>query len=386
MKKIIVFLFCLLLLLSSFSFNKINIVSAEVDLVISAPSAGLIAPGSKRSLYEKNKDKKLYPASMTKMMGLSLVLEEINKGNASFNDEVIASSYASSMGGTQIYLEEGEKMCLEDLFKAVAINSANDAIVALLEHLYGSREGFLNKMNAKAKELGMNNTNFNNATGFDDENHYTTSYDMALLGSHLVSFKEDILKYTSLNEAYIRENSSSPFWLVNTNKLLKYYDGMDGLKTGYTSKAGYNLTATACRNGVRLISVVMNEDSIASRSKDTTTLLNHGFSLLKCERLYNANDIIKCVKVTDYQDKESNIYVKDNVDVILYKKEDRKDLQINLYLDELTLPLIKDQKVGYIKILSPSGYEFIYDVYIDDNVDNVSFIDIFLSYLKMFFS
>lgn len=256
------------------------------DLALNSSSVVLIEPNSKRVIYEENKDEKHYPASMTKMMGMYIILDNIQKGNLKWNDMVTASEYASSMGGTQIFLEPNEKMSVEDLFKSVCINSANDAITALGEHIAGSTPAFVSLMNKTAKQLGMNNTNFVNPTGFDDENHYTTPYDMALVASELVKFNEDLFRFTRLKEDYVRKDSSNPFWLVNTNKMLGHFDGLDGLKTGFTSKANYNLTATAKRNGVRLISVVMNVDTIAHRSQDTATLLNYGFNKMTAIKVF----------------------------------------------------------------------------------------------------
>lgn len=384
MKKLLVFL---LLVLSVFlSFNNVNNVYAEDNLSLKADAALLIEPNSKTILYEKNKDKRLYPASMTKMMGLSLVLEEIVNNNVSWDDKVICSSYASSMGGTQIYLSEGEEMSLRDLFKAVAINSANDAVVALLEHLYGSKEVFLKKMNDKAKELNMNDTHFNNATGFDDEEHYTTAYDMALLGSYLVSFGNLILQYTSLKEAYIRENTDSPFWLVNTNKLLKYYSGMDGLKTGYTSKAGYNLTSTAKRNGVRLLCVVMNEKTIQDRSLDTINLLNYGFSLLKCENIFLKDSIINEIAFNTNSSIKTPIKVNEDVNIYLFKDEDKDNVKIELIINDYNLPIKENDVVGYLKITTSRGLIYKYNVYSTEDVEKNKYINILWDNIKLFFA
>ena len=221
MKKILFLILSFILIFNGF--NKKNIVKAD-ELDLFSTSVCLMEPISKRVIYSKNPHQKLYPASMTKMMGLYLILEAVENKKISFDDEVIVSSYASSMGGTQIFLEENEKMKVQDLFKAVAINSSNDAIVALGEYLASSNDNFVKMMNDKAKQFNMNDTHFNNATGFDDPEHYTSSYDMALLGSYLVGFEDKILKYSSMQEGYVRENTSKPFWLVNTNKLLKYYE------------------------------------------------------------------------------------------------------------------------------------------------------------------
>ena len=182
---------------------------------------------------------------MTKMMGMFIVLEKIKDGIIKYEDIVTVSENASSMGGSQVFLEPGEQITVHDLFKAICIASANDAIVALGEHAYGSEEKFIQEMNHMAKKLGMNATNFVNATGFHDENHYTTANDMATLAlALLTNYGDEVLKYTSMYEGYIRENTQKPFWLVNTNKLVRFYEGLDGLKTGFTSTSGYNLTAT----------------------------------------------------------------------------------------------------------------------------------------------
>lgn len=361
-------------------------VQADEEIDLNATAAVLIEPISKKVIYEKNAHQKLYPASMTKMMGLYLVLEAIDNGRISFSDQVIVSSYAASMGGTQIFLEENEKMPLEDLFKAVAINSANDAIVALGEHLALSNNNFVKMMNDKAKEFGMNNTHFVNATGFDDPDHYTTAYDMALLGSNLVSFDEKILKYTSLQEGYVREDSKEPFWLVNTNKLLKYYEGLDGLKTGFTQKAGYNLTATAKRNGVRLVSTVMNLDTIAHRSQDTIRLLDYGFSKLKAVSLYGKDDIVSTFSIDETLRKYLNVTAKKEIKIILDKSEKEEDLIINAVLEKVDGFYKEGDLVGFLEIKTPSGKVFKYDLYALNSVEKPNFFSYLWNILKRLFA
>jgi D-alanyl-D-alanine carboxypeptidase (penicillin-binding protein 5/6) len=217
-------------------------------------------------VYSKNINERKYPASMTKMMGMFLILEKIKNNEIKYEDIVTVSENASSMGGSQVFLEPGEQITVNDLFKSICIASANDAIVALGEHAYGSEDNFIHEMNIMAKKLGMNDTNFINATGFHDPKHYTTANDMATLAlALLTSHKSEVLKYTSMYEGYIRENTEKPFWLVNTNKLIRFYNGMDGLKTGYTSDSGFNLTATAERNGLRFITVIMDAETSSSR-------------------------------------------------------------------------------------------------------------------------
>lgn len=383
MRKFLFGLICLSLI-SSF-FIKENVVKAdEIDL--NATSAVLMEPISKEVIYSKNPHEKLYPASMTKMMGLYLILEAVDNNKISFDDEVIVSSYASSMGGTQIFLEENEKMSLNDLFKSVAINSANDAIVAMGEYLASSNEKFVEMMNKKAQEFNMKDTHFVNATGFDDPNHYTSAYDMALLGSHLVEFDEKILKYTSMQEGYVRENTKEPFWLVNTNKLLKYYEGLDGLKTGYTKNAGYNLTATAKRNGVRLVSTVMHLDTIAHRSQDTIRLLDYGFSKLKAISLFNKDDIVSSFVIDETLKKYLNVCVKQEVKLIIEKNENIDDIKIKAVLEKNLDKYDLGEEVGYLEIITPSNKIFKYKIYASNEVKVINFFMYLINIFKRLFA
>lgn len=383
MRKFLFGLICLSLI-SSF-FIKENVVKAdEIDL--NATSAVLMEPISKEVIYSKNPHEKLYPASMTKMMGLYLILEAVDNNKISFDDEVIVSSYASSMGGTQIFLEENEKMSLNDLFKSVAINSANDAIVAMGEYLASSNEKFVEMMNQKAQEFNMKDTHFVNATGFDDPNHYTSAYDMALLGSHLVEFDEKILKYTSMQEGYVRENTQEPFWLVNTNKLLKYYEGLDGLKTGYTKNAGYNLTATAKRNGVRLVSTVMHLDTIAHRSQDTIRLLDYGFSKLKAVSLFNKDDVVSSFVIDETLKKYLNVCVKQEVKLIIEKNENIDDIKIKAVLEKNLDKYDLGEEVGYLEIITPSNKIFKYKIYASNEVKGINFFMYLINIFKRIFA
>ena len=356
------------------------------DLALNSSSVILIEPNSKRLIYEENKDEKHYPASMTKMMGMYIVLDNIQKGNLKWNDMVTASEYASSMGGTQIFLEPNEKMSVEDLFKSVCINSANDAITALGEHIAGSTPAFVSLMNKTAKQLGMNNTNFVNPTGFDDENHYTTPYDMALVASELVKFNEDLFRFTRLKEDYVRKDSSNPFWLVNTNKMLGHFDGLDGLKTGFTSKANYNLTATAKRNGVRLISVVMNVDTIAHRSQDTATLLNYGFNKMTAIKVFEKNDIITYVNFNNSLNTKTPVIVKEDVVVVTNKEVTKEDLKAEIEITILEAPLKKGDCVGYLTIIDKDNIKHTYRIYVDEEVSKANFFDyLFKNFLEFLF-
>lgn len=218
---------------SIYAGNQSNDNSNNDQFQINSPVALLMEFSTGQIIYSKNINERKYPASMTKMMGLYLILQKLEEGSIKYDDIVTVTSNAASMGGSQVFLQPGEQITINDLFKSICIASANDAIIALGEHTFGSEQTFINEMNIMAKRLGMNNTNFINATGFHDPNHYTTANDMAILAlALLTNYKDDILKYTSMYESYIRENTEKPFWLVNTNKLVRFYEGMDGLKTG----------------------------------------------------------------------------------------------------------------------------------------------------------
>ena len=279
MKKVFMFLFSLAFLI------PITFLNAEDSLNLESESAILIDYASGKVLYEKNADAKLPMASMTKIMSMLLIMENIDNGNLNYNDKVVISKNASGMGGSQVFLQEGEEYKLEDLLKCIAVSSANDAVVAMAEKISGSVEAFVELMNKKAKDLGLENTNFANPHGLDNENHYSTARDMAKMGQELLKY-QDILRFTSIYEDYLTKPDGSQVWLVNTNRLVRFYDGVDGLKTGYTTDAGYCLTATAKKNDLRLISVVMKASSGDSRSKDTATLLTYGFNSYKCNYLF----------------------------------------------------------------------------------------------------
>lgn len=245
------------------------------DISLSAPSALLMEKLTGEILYEKDAHKTFSPASITKIMTLLLIIEDIEAGKISLEDTVTASLRASSFGGSCVYLESGEQMTVSEMIKCIAVVSANDCAVAMAEHLSGSEELFVERMNQRAIELGMENTHFTNCSGlFDHKEHYTTAYDVALMGRELIS--HDIIKnYSTIWMDSIRNGE---FELSNTNKLVYWYDGCTGLKTGYTSAAKYCLCATAERDGVEYIAVIMHSDSVNSRNQDAETLLNYGFA------------------------------------------------------------------------------------------------------------
>ncbi len=250
-------------------------VEASAELNLTSKSCVLMEKTTGKILFESNKDEHLPPASVTKVMTMLLILEAVESGRISFSDNVAASERASSMGGTQIYLEPGEVMTVDELFKSVAVPSANDAAVALAEYVAGTEDEFVRQMNVRAAELGMSNTNFTNCTGlFDDNGHYTTAHDLALATRELL--KHPIIhEYTTIWTDSLRNGT---FGLANTNKMLRTYQGMNGMKTGYTQLAGHCLSGTAERNGMTLIAVVLGGPSSKERFADVASMLDYGFA------------------------------------------------------------------------------------------------------------
>ena len=251
-------------------------------LEVSAPSAVLMEKETGTVLYEKDAHAKLEPASVTKVMTLLLTMEAIDAGQLSYDTVITASAHACSMGGSQIWLEENEQMTVDDMLKAVCVVSANDCAVALAEAVAGSEEAFVEKMNQRAAELGMNDTTFKNATGLPAEGHVTSAWDIALMSRELILNHPDIRNYTTIWMDSLRDGKSE---LVNTNKLIRFYEGATGLKTGSTDSALYCLSGTAERDGMELISVIMKAPTSAQRFEDAKTLLGYGFSTYALETI-----------------------------------------------------------------------------------------------------
>ena len=375
----------ILILIGAIFPTKVKATSNVSELNINSPSAILIEYSTGNVLYSKNENEKMYPASMTKMMSMYLLLDCIENKTHSFKDIVTVSEYASSMGGSQIFLKENEKMTFEDLFTSIAVASANDSTVALAEYTYGSVESFVDAMNKKAKELNMTNTNFINTTGFHDSNHYTTASDMGILAINLLkNHQKTLLKYTSIYETYLRNDGETPFWLVTTNKLLKTYEGMDGLKTGYTKESGYNLTATSSKNNLRFISVAMGAKTAKERNADIVSMLNYGFNNYKTITLYKENDFIK--EVTINNSKETNIYLisKEDINVVIKKNATTDKLKISIDLFDNNAPKNKNEVIGILKVIDENGAILAtYNLYISKEATTLSFLDIFTKFFKL---
>jgi serine-type D-Ala-D-Ala carboxypeptidase (penicillin-binding protein 5/6) len=322
----------------------------KVKLAEKSSSAILMEQDSGSILYEKNSHKKLPPASMTKIMTLILIMEAIDKGKIDWKDKIRVSEYAASMGGSQIFLEPGEEMRADDLVKSIAIGSANDASVAMAEHIAGSSEAFISMMNDKAKEIGLKETFFKNATGLPAAGHYTSAHDMAVMAKELLKH-EEITKYTGLYEDYLREDTDKKFWLVNTNRLVKFYPGVDGLKTGYTHEAKYCLTATANKNGMRVIAVVMGAPTPKERNAQVTSMLDYAYTQFSTKKLYDRNEIVKEVKIQKGSKSKLPVVTSENISLLLKKGETEKKVKKKVIVEkDLKMPLKKGQLVGTLKI------------------------------------
>lgn len=342
-------------------------------LDIKAKSAILMEVNTGKILYEMNADEKLPPASITKIMSLLLVMEAISSGKLSVEDVITASEHACSMGGSQIWLEPGETMTVDDLLKAAVIASANDATVALGEQIAGSEEDFVAMMNARAKELGMNNTNFVNATGLDAEGHLSSAHDVAIMSKELI--KHDLIKkYSTVWMDSLRDGESE---LVNTNKLVRFYEGTTGLKTGTTSGAGYCLSATAERNGLELVAVVMSGDNSNDRFNGAKKMLDYGFANYEYASIAPQLDKNE-IKIEKGVEKTVKIKASNNFGALLKKSEAAAITQKLNLKENLTAPIKKDQSVGTVDFYLNDEMIGQVDVVTVDSVDKMSFLTAFL--------
>lgn len=355
-------------------------VSAEIPdnlpFDVNADSALLMDTATGTILYAKNADQALPPASVTKIMTLLLFMEEVDAGNISLDEEITVSEYAASMGGSQVYLEPGESMKAEELLKSVIIASANDAAVTLAEKVAGSEEAFISRMNERAAELRMNNTHFENATGLDDDTtkHLTSAYDIALMSRELLKHPT-ILQYSTIWMDTIRDGA---FGLTNTNRLIRFYDGATGLKTGSTSRAGFCMSATAKRDGLHLIAVVMGSDTRDIRNEAARQLLDYGFA--KYSLYENSGgeagsaSVIGGVKNTCAC--EYAPYC------LLTAKGKNKTIQAEFLIDEkIPAPIKKGERVGTVRYLSDGEVLHEDDIYAAEDVDKIGFFGLFLRML-----
>ncbi|MFE8702604.1 D-alanyl-D-alanine carboxypeptidase family protein [Cytobacillus sp. FJAT-54145] len=322
-----------------------------VELVDNARSAVLIERDTGTVLYDKNSNEQLPPASMTKIMTMLLIMEAIDTGKLKMDEKIRTSEHAASMGGSQIFLEPGEEMTTEEMLRGVAIGSGNDASVALAERIAGSEEAFVDMMNAKVKELGLKDTAFKNATGLPADDHYSTAHDMAVMAKELLKYKE-ITNFTGKYESYLRENTDKKFWLVNTNRLVKFYPGVDGLKTGFTNEAKYCLTATAEKNGMRVVAVVFGAPTSKERNAQITKMLDYAFTQYETHPMYERNFTLGNVEVSKGDKKKVTALTSEPISLLTKKGESVDDVKQEVVFEkELKAPIAKGDKVGTLKLV-----------------------------------
>jgi serine-type D-Ala-D-Ala carboxypeptidase (penicillin-binding protein 5/6) len=324
---------------------------STTDIVSNVKSAILIERDTGKILYEKNSQEELPPASMTKIMTMLLIMEAIDHGKLSWNEKIRTSEYAASMGGSQIFLEPGEEMTTKQMLMGIAIGSGNDAAVAMAERIAGSEDAFVDMMNQKAKQLGLKHTFFKNTTGLPVSGHFSSAYDMAIMAKELLKY-EDITKFTGMYEGYLRENTDKKFWLVNTNKLVRFYPGVDGLKTGFTAEAKYCLTATAQKNGMRVIAVVFGAPTSKERNAQVTKMLNFAFSQYQTHPMFKRNQPIAKASISKGKEKSVEAVTSEPLSLLTKKGEKTDTVKKKIILKKnLNAPIHKGDKVGTIKLI-----------------------------------
>lgn len=385
MKKYVVSF--LLIILITIPFANVNGKSINpTQFKLDCKSSLLMEYSTGNIIYEDNSHEKLPPASVTKIMTMLLAMEAVDSGKVKLKDKATISTRAKSMGGSTMYLETGEIRTVEELIKGVAIESANDAAVALGEYIGGSEEGFIQKMNERAKELGMKDTNFVNCTGFYDSNHYTSAYDVGIMSRELIKHSK-IFDYTTIWMETISEGRLEPFTLVNRNKMIRAYPGCDGLKTGFVAESKYCISSTAKRGDIRFISVIMGAPTWKERNEMAGKLLDYGFSKFESVKLVKQGEVIQEIKLPKCKPDLVKILAKEDLNVI-YEKGNRgnigKKVQIN---NNLKLPLKKGDSIGVIEAVDGEKVLSKIEAVVDSDIKKINFFDsigkAFKSWLKV---
>lgn len=395
MKKILCFLLAITICMPNLFFSVHAEESAAPQEEQPPADAGDLAPNAKgaylmeytsgKVIYAKNEHEKLYPASMTKMMGLLLIFEAIHSDKLKWEDTITTSEHAASMGGSQVFLEVNEQMSVTDMVKSICIASANDAMVAMAEKVGGTHEGFVAKMNEKAKELNLENTHFVNATGLHDPEHYTTAHDMGIIAQALIKEGgEELLNITSTYDAYIRESSDNKFWLVNTNKLLKQYPGVDGLKTGFTQEAMSCITVTAKKDGLRLIAVVMGEPSSKQRNAEIKTMLDVGFSQYEQGLLFAKGTIMDTRMMDNAKPNEVNLVTMEDLSYVYEKGSAPTEQDRTIEITQTKLPYLPGDVIGKITITMSDGFVIEGNLSVEQEIQPLEYLDIFMKSIKSF--
>ncbi|MDO5516766.1 MAG: D-alanyl-D-alanine carboxypeptidase family protein [Clostridium sp.] len=333
---------------------------------IEAKSALLMEPTTGKVIYEKNADEKFAPASVTKIMTMLLTMEAVDSGKISLDDKVTCSENAKKMGGSTMLLDTGEIRTVEELLKGVAIASGNDAAVALAEYLGGTEQDFVALMNKRCEELGMKNTTFKNCNGLPAEGHLSTANDIAIMSKELLKHPK-VLKYTGTYMDSITEGRKSPIELVNHNKLVRFFDGCDGLKTGFTNEAKYCISATATRNNVRMLSVIMGAPTYKIRNRDASILLNYGFSKYEGKKIVAKDEDVDKVFMDEQTEKYFMAKAKDDLNAVV-PKGCGKDIEKKIVIDELKKEYKQGEIVGKCELYIGEDKVGEVDVYSDRDI------------------
>jgi len=383
MKRFLVFLISISLFIPYISAEEVT--NETNTLAPKAKSAILLEASTGEILYEYNSHEKLEPASMTKMMSLLLIMEAIESNVIKWNQMITVSSKASAMGGSQILLETGENMSVDDLVKGISIASGNDAVYALAEAIAGTEENFVKMMNDKVKELGLKDTNFKNCHGLDEEGHYSSAYDMAHIAKELVRH-EKILEYSSIYETYLREGTPKKIWLVNTNKLVRFKEGVDGLKTGYTDGAGFCLTATMKKDDMRVIATAMGEPDANTRNAEVSAMLDYAFAQVGIKKLLSKESVVDKVTLTKAKLDEVEIVPVKDVNLLYKKVEGEITPTYEVKLDEVNAPLKKGDIIGKLYVMNNDDVINEVELTVKKNVEKCNLLELYFKYLKSIFS
>ena len=378
-----IFKICAFIIVISLITTSLMIANANDDLIKYSKSGIVIECSTGDVLYEKDADEIRYPASTTKIMTIKLVLDAINDGLINKNQILTTSEYAASMGGSQIFLAQNEQMSVEDLLKAVVIASANDAAVVLAEAISGTETLFVKKMNDEAARLKMSNTKYKNVTGLHDEEHVTTSRDLSIISRELlIKYEDQILPLSSTYEDYLRKDTNSPFWLVNTNKLIKSKYNIDGLKTGWTNEAGYCLVATKKENNMRVISVVMGADTPTNRNDDVVHLFNYAYATFEKLLISPKGAIVKTEENLLYNPSIYNIVLSQDIARIVKKSSNEGIITYELVIEKDINNKTNGTKIGKMNVYIDDKLYQVVDVELKDIVKKSSFIELFLTIIN----
>lgn len=357
----------------------VRCVYADGEPELKCPSAILMDSSSGQILYEKNIHERRPLASVTKIMTMLLAMEEIDSGRMSYDDIITGSAYAKSMGGSTIFLDEGEQLSVRDILKGIAVSSGNDAAVAMGEHISGSNEGFVAKMNERASQLGMENTHFVNCNGLDADDHYSTAYDIALMSRELLKHP-DIHAFTTIWMDSLRDGK---FTLSNTNKLIRFYEGATGLKTGSTSQALFCVSATAKRDNLHLIAVIMASPTSKDRVSDASKLLNYGFANYAMQQVTQEGEVICEQDISKGVKKTTRLIAKNSFDILGRKGEKAEIEKRDVFTSDFQAPVTKGETAGKIEYYKNGEKIGENEIVFFEDIEKIKFSDMFMRMVRL---